>query len=210
MRGFFVTGIGTEVGKTIVSTLLVKALQGDYWKPISALAPGDESDGEFVARYNPHALIHPERFRFHAPQSPHVGATMEGIDITLEDFILPPLQKQFFIVEGAGGVFVPLNLHRKLCILDLIKYLSLPVIIVSRFYLGSINHTLLTLKALEGFGISISGVIFNGEVRESTVEAILSLGGVKNFFTLPEIKMPLTSLDVERFANTLREKISSW
>ncbi|SFI76717.1 dethiobiotin synthase [Myroides guanonis] len=165
----FVTGVGTGVGKTVVSSILVSKFKADYWKPIQA---GDLEDTDSMKVYrwtNNIFRIHKERYAFQRAASPHEAAAVEGIEIKLNDFEMPQIDNNL-IVEGAGGLFVPLN--DKEYMIDLIVHLQLEVILVIRDYLGVINHSLLSIKALELRGISIYSVVFNGEFNPYTVRAI--------------------------------------
>lgn len=177
MNQYFVTGIGTEIGKTILSAILTEALQADYWKPIQS-GDLDNSDSLKIQRWvsNPHTRIHPERFRLNTPLSPHASAAIDGVEIKVQDFQLPDTTRPL-IVEGAGGLMVPLN-HRE-TMLDLIQHLNLPVILVSRHYLGSINHTLLSLEVLRSRGIELAGLLYNGAENVASEKAIEALSGVK-------------------------------
>jgi dethiobiotin synthetase len=174
---YFVTGIGTEIGKTIVSAILTEALQADYWKPIQS-GDLDNSDSMKIQGWisNPSTHIHPERFRLNTPLSPHASAAIDGVEINVRDFQLPDTNRPL-IVEGAGGLMVPLN-HQE-TLLDLIQALNLPVILVSRHYLGSINHTLLSLEVLRSRGIRLAGLIYNGLENKASETAIETLSGAK-------------------------------
>ena len=174
---YFVTGIGTEIGKTIVSAILTEALHADYWKPIQS-GDLDNSDSLKIQHWvsNPHTRIHPERFRLNTPLSPHASAAIDGVEIKVQDFQLPDTSRPL-IVEGAGGLMVPLN-HQE-TMLDLIQHLNLPVILVSRHYLGSINHTLLSLEVLRSRGIVLAGLLYNGLENVASEKAIEALSGVK-------------------------------
>jgi dethiobiotin synthetase len=174
---YFVTGIGTEIGKTVVAATLVEALQADYWKPIQS-GDLDNSDSLKIQRWvsNPHTRIHPERFRLNTPLSPHASAAIDGVEIKVQDFQLPDTDRPL-IVEGAGGLMVPLN-HQE-TMLDLMQNLGLPVILVVRHYLGSINHTLLSLEVLRSRGIVLAGLLYNGVVNVASEKAIEALSGVK-------------------------------
>jgi dethiobiotin synthetase len=174
---YFVTGIGTEIGKTVVSATLVEALQADYWKPIQS-GDLDYTDSMKVQSWisNTQTRIFPERFRLKTPLSPHAAAAIDGVEIKISDFQLPPTDRPL-IVEGAGGLMVPLN-HQE-TMLDLIKHLNLPVILVSRHYLGSINHTLLSLEVLRSRGIALAGLLYNGLENVASEQAIEALSGVK-------------------------------
>ncbi|HEY4326784.1 MAG TPA: dethiobiotin synthase [Mucilaginibacter sp.] len=156
----FITGIGTGIGKTVVSTVLVEKLKADYWKPVQS---GDleESDTMKVQGLvtNQKSQFHPEAYRLSQPFSPHKSAAIDGITIDPKKILLPETDN-FLIIEGAGGLMVPLN--DNFLIIDLIKQLKAEVILVSQNYLGSINHTLLSIYALNQHKISIKGIIFNG------------------------------------------------
>lgn len=157
---YFVTGIGTGIGKTVVSAILTEKLKADYWKPIQS-GDLDISDSLFIKHLisNPETVIHPERYRLGHPLSPHLSAKLDGVEINLEALEAPATDNNL-IIEGAGGLMVPLN--AKALILDLIKKLNAQVIVVSQNYLGSINHTLLTLEVLKANRINVKGLIFNG------------------------------------------------
>lgn len=172
----FITGISTDVGKTIASAIIVEALEADYWKPIQA---GDlnTSDSHKIKSFisNEKTVIHPNSYQLNTPASPHLAAELDGITIDLKS-ILTPVTKNHLVIEGAGGIFVPLN--DKDCVIDLIQP-DYKVIIVSRHYLGSINHTLLTIEALQHRKIKIAGIIFNGEENQSSEAIILKKTGIK-------------------------------
>lgn len=167
-KKIFITGIGTDVGKTIASAIVVEALEADYFKPIQA---GDlsHSDTHKVKELvsNKVSLFHKNSYALETPMSPHAAAEIDGITIETAKIKLPKT-KNHLVIEGAGGLLVPVN--DKETILDLIKP-NYKVIVVSRHYLGSINHSLLTIKLLESKGIDVA-VIFNGDRHKST-EAII-------------------------------------
>jgi dethiobiotin synthetase len=167
----FVTGIGTDVGKTVASTILTQALEADYWKPIQA-GDLDNSDSHKVKSQisNPKSQIFENSYKLNTPASPHLAAAIDGITIDLKK-IIEPKTKNHLVIEGAGGVLVPLN--KEDCIIDLIQK-DYKVIIVSRHYLGSINHTLLTFEALKSRKIEVSGIILSGDENKATEEIILS------------------------------------
>lgn len=172
----FITGIGTDVGKTIVSAIVTEALEADYWKPIQA---GDleNSDSHKIKSFlsNKKTVIHPNSYALNTPASPHLAAEIDGITIDLNQ-ITEPETANHLVVEGAGGVFVPLN--SKDCVIDLVQP-EYKVIVVSRHYLGSINHTLLTIEALQNRKITIAGIIFSGDENKATEEIILTKSGLK-------------------------------
>ncbi|MFN7117775.1 MAG: dethiobiotin synthase [Saprospiraceae bacterium] len=175
-KGIFITGIGTDVGKTVIAAILTEALQADYWKPIQS-GDLDNSDSMKIQRWisNARTRIHPETYRLHTPMSPHAAAEIDGIRIELPNIKLPNTQN-FLVVEGAGGLLVPLN--DKDYIIDLIQHVKLPVLLISRHYLGSINHTLLSIEALQHRNIPIAGIIFNGDEHPTTESIIQQRSGV--------------------------------
>lgn len=172
----FVTGIGTDVGKTIASSIITESLEADYWKPIQA-GDLDNSDSHKIQRYisNDKTVIHPNSYKLNTPASPHYAAELDGVVIDLNK-IVEPQTKNHLVVEGAGGVFVPIN--NTDCVIDLIRP-DYKVIVVSRHYLGSINHTLLTVEALQNRKIKVAGIIFSGEENKATESIILSKTGIK-------------------------------
>ncbi len=163
---FFITGIGTEIGKTVVSAVVTEYLQADYWKPVQSgdLHWTDTMKVQSLTS-NSKSVFHPERHRLSAPLSPHASAALDGVQINLSDFTLPQTSNHL-VVEGAGGLMVPLNDQDVM--LDLIQQLQIPVILVSRNYLGSINHTMLSLEALAHRQITVAGIVFNGESNPAT------------------------------------------
>ena len=173
----FITGIGTDVGKTIASAIITESLQADYWKPIQA-GDIDNSDSHKIQSYlsNSKTKIHPNSYLLKTPASPHLAASLDGINIESKN-IIEPKTKNNLVIEGAGGIFVPINDSET--IVDLIKK-EYKVIVVSRHYLGSINHTLLTIEALQNRKINIAGIIFNGNENKSSEEIILSKTGLKS------------------------------
>ncbi|MEL6659591.1 MAG: dethiobiotin synthase [Bacteroidota bacterium] len=205
-KQFFVSGISTEVGKTVCSAILVSALQADYWKPVQS---GDlhQTDSMRVASWNGTSLsdsrFHPETYRLTEPMSPHASAAIDGVHIHLSDFQLPET-KAPMIIEGAGGLLVPLN--SKDTILDLMAQLQLPVILVSRNYLGSINHTLLSIAQLRQREIPIAGLVFNGPVTPTTESVIEQMTQIPVLFRIPEldhVSLPA----IQELAQRLRPQI---
>ena len=167
----FITGISTDVGKTIASAIIVEALQADYWKPIQA---GDleHSDTHKVQSLvsNTQSHFHSNSYALQTPASPHLAAAIDGITITMNQ-IQEPKTTNHLVVEGAGGILVPLNDTQS--VVDLIQP-DYKVIVVSRHYLGSINHTLLTIEALQNRKIQVAGIIFSGDENTSSESIILS------------------------------------
>ena len=176
MKKLFITGISTDVGKTIASTIITEALEADYWKPIQA-GDLDNSDSHFIKSKitNQKSKIFPNAYQFYTPASPHFAAELDGITIDLKN-IIEPKTTNHLVIEGAGGVFVPLN--NTDVVIDLIQP-DYKVIVVSRHYLGSINHTLLTIEALKSRKINIAGIIFNGDANKATETIILHKTGLK-------------------------------
>lgn len=183
-RKYFVTGIGTGIGKTIASAILTEHLNADYWKPIQS-GDLDQSDSLKTESLilNIHTKIHPESYRLTQPFSPHASARLDGIEINLEQIKLPQTDRPL-IIEGAGGLMVPLNDRQVL--LDLIKRLDLPVIVISQNYLGSINHTLLTIDVLKQHQVKIEGILFNGPANEESECFILNYTNVRCLGKIPQ------------------------
>ena len=174
-KQFFIAGTDTEIGKTVVSAMMMSNLDATYWKPIqSGLA--DETDTEFVKRVSEvdESRIIPERWTLTAPMSPHASADIDGVSISLEDFEVPEYSTRHLIVEGAGGLVVPINWEHT--VLDLIEKLQLPVLLVARSGLGTLNHTLLSLKALRDRGIYVFAVILSGDYHNSNRETLRHFG----------------------------------
>jgi dethiobiotin synthetase len=173
---YFITGIGTNVGKTIASAIVTEALQAHYWKPVQA---GDlhQTDTHTVKALisNTKTVFYPETYRLNTPASPHAAAKIDGIEIKLSDFKLPPSPNNL-VIEGAGGLMVPLNNTN--LVIDLIAQLNVEVILVSQNYLGSINHTLLSIELLKSRNIPVKGIIFNGEPVPETENFILNHSGL--------------------------------
>ena len=179
---FAVTGIGTDVGKTVVSAILAESLQANYWKPVQA-GDLDNSDSTKVERYTSNVNLLPEKFKLTEPMSPHAAARIDGVQIAKEDLNLPAVSGNL-IVEGAGGLLVPFN-DDGLLFADLLEYWGLPTIVVSRHYLGSINHTLLTMETLKKRGVEVAGIIFVGDENSETEQIIKSVTGVKVLGRIP-------------------------
>jgi dethiobiotin synthetase len=184
-KPLFVTGIGTDIGKTLISAILVEKLKCDYWKPIQS-GELDNSDTMKVQRLitNSISVFHPESYRLTQSYSPHKSAALDGIEIDEKSIIAPKGNNQL-LIEGAGGLMVPLNNHA--LVIDLIKQLNAEVILVSQNYLGSINHTLLSIEALKQRSIPVKGVVFNGEENTSTEDYITIYTQVKHLGRVPAL-----------------------
>lgn len=174
---YFVTGIGTDVGKTVVASVLVEALRADYWKPVQS---GDlhHTDTDKVRNLvtNSQSVFHPSAYKLQTPMSPHAAAKLDGVQIELQS-IKRPQTSNTLVIEGAGGLLVPLNDTHT--ITDLIQPDD-RIILVSRNYLGSINHTLLSVAYLKQRGFNQISIIFNGEAVPSTESVILKMSGIKS------------------------------
>ncbi len=173
---FFVTGIGTGVGKTLVSAVMTEALQCDYWKPIQS-GGLENTDTDLVRSLvcNPVSVFHPESYRLKTPASPHYAAALEGEEIEIEKIQLPQTNHRL-LIEGAGGLLVPIS--PELVMYDLIEYFHLPVVVVVRNYLGSINHALLTLQFLDTQGVRVLGIVFSGNNYNDNEQIIEHFSGL--------------------------------
>ncbi len=203
MQHIFITGIGTEVGKTVIASIITEALEADYWKPIQA-GDLDQSDTLKVKELisNHRTSFHPESYALQHAMSPHAAADLENITID-KTKIKRPITENYLIIEGAGGIMVPINQHE--LILDLIRPED-KVIVVSQNYLGSINHTLTTLSVLKQYGLKKIGIIFNGEENKTTREIILKMSKI------PEIAYikPLPIIDqnaISKEARRIKESL---
>ena len=200
-KRYVVTGIGTDVGKTVVSAIIAQALEADYWKPIQS-GELENSDSNKIDRLTDEKVhILPERYRLTEPMSPHASAAIDGIELQLSELTLPETNRNL-LVEGAGGLMVPINETDLL--IDAFKMWNLPVIIVSRHYVGSINHTLLTIEALQNRGIAIKGLVFVGDENPATESFILNHSNVP-FLTRIPIANEVTADFVQEQASKLKE-----
>ncbi|RVU00627.1 dethiobiotin synthase [Mucilaginibacter limnophilus] len=183
-KPIFITGIGTGIGKTIVSAVLVEKLKADYWKPVQS-GDLDDSDTLKVKALvsNPISVFHSETYKLTQPYSPHKSADIDGITIDPDKFRLPQTTNQL-LIEGAGGLMVPLN--DSFLMIDLIKRLSARVVLVSQNYLGSINHTLLSVAVLKQYDIPLEGIIFNGANDVYSEKYIFKYTGAKLLGRVPD------------------------
>lgn len=186
-KGVFVTGIGTGVGKTVVSALLCRQSKADYWKPIQA---GDleNTDSKKVGEWTSdlRVTIHQEQYRLLEARSPHIAAKMEGITMNPEKFRLPETPNPI-VVEGAGGILVPINEDGN-TMADLIRKFDLPIVLVSSYYLGSINHTLLSINCIKHLGFNLKAVVFTGEEAPGSKSVILAACSGTEVYEVPEIQ----------------------
>ncbi len=181
MKGVFVTGTGTEVGKTVVAAVLTKALGADYWKPIQTGL--EEADDSAEVKRLTGARTHRPGCELQAPLSPHEAARLENVTIQIQNLRPPATDGRALVVEGAGGVLVPIN--DKIMMIDLIARLGLPVVLVTLSGLGAINHTLLSLEAMRARGLPILGVVMNGPANPANRLAIEIYGQVSVLAEIP-------------------------
>ena len=208
---YFVTGIHTDAGKTVTSAFLQRALDADYWKPIQA-GDLDFGDTDRVKAWtgSPADRFHPVRHALKTPASPHYAARLDGVELELGDFELPETNGRKLIVEGAGGLLVPINEDETVA--DMIVRLGLPVILVSRHYLGSINHTLLSIQLVQSLNIPLAGVIYSGGDSPETVRIIGEQTGIRPLVELPELEtVDKAGIDflVENYGAQLRSALSA-
>ncbi|WP_274474817.1 dethiobiotin synthase [Mangrovimonas aestuarii] len=203
-KKYFITGISTDVGKTVAAAIVTEALEADYWKPVQA-GELDNSDSHKIKKYisNEKTVIHDNSYALETPMSPHAAAHIDGVTIDVKN-IKEPKTKNHLVVEGAGGLLVPLN--DKETVLDIIKP-EYKVIVVSRHYLGSINHTLLTVKLLQEKGFDVS-IIYSGDEHPSTEAIIKNMTGVSVIGRIEE--EPYFDANViKEYADRFRENLES-
>lgn len=195
---YFVTAIGTDSGKTLISAALALALDADYWKPIQA---GYPTDSEAIKELTAGAIrIHKEAFVLKTPASPHYAATVDNINIQLSDFNIPESQNTI-VIEGAGGCLVPINNSE--FVIELAKQFKTEVILISNNYLGSINHTLLTLEYLHKNSFNVKAIIFNGPKNQATEDIIMQNSKAPCFFNVPELEA-VTADNVAKLAKQFK------
>jgi len=205
MSSFFITGTDTGVGKTLISAILTIALNASYWKPIQCGTQEGLTDREWVQKLTGFSdeRFFPSAYFLKAPLSPDQAAKQEEMTVHVDGCIVPICSKKM-IVEGAGGIYVPLN-DRQLS-LDLIKKLAFPVIIVARGTLGTINHTLLTIEGLRHHHIPIHGIVFTGQLNGDNQKAIEHWGQVRTLFHVPFFET-INSENIRHFAKSLTASI---
>lgn len=182
---FVVSGTDTGIGKTIFSAALTHALQAYYWKPVQS-GLDEETDSEVVERLGgvSRARILPEAYRLKMPASPHLSARLESVTIDPERLI-PPETDGPLVIEGAGGLLVPLT--DKLLFADIFARWRIPLILCARTSLGTINHTLLSLEALRQRAIPVHGVVFIGDENRENQRIIADIGGVRSLGRMPHL-----------------------
>jgi len=195
---YFVTGIDTDSGKTLVSAILCKALGYDYWKPIQA---GSLKDSDTVKQLVHDVTIHPETYLLKTPASPHAAAKIDGLTINLEKISLPTSTKGL-IIEGAGGCLVPVNDSD--FVIDLSPKFKAEIILVADLYLGSINHTLLTVHLLRTRKYRVKGIIFNGEPNPESERIILHHSKYPCLLKIIK-EQAITQETINKYATLLKE-----
>lgn len=179
---YFITAIGTDSGKTLVSAVVTQMLGCGYWKPIQAGFPRDtETVQSLVSNNGCHFLE--EQFLLNTPASPHYAADVDGVKINASNISLP--SENQLVIEGAGGLLVPINHHETIA--DFIPRMNAETVLVSNLYLGSINHTLLTVEELKRRDIKIKGIILNGEPNPASEDIILKTSGYKCLLKIPQL-----------------------
>jgi dethiobiotin synthetase len=196
VRRFVVTGTDTGLGKTVFAAALTTALQGIYWKPVQA-GLNTESDGEVVARLSDRPVLQ-EIYRFRLPASPHKAAAAEGISIDPSKLVLPAPDMPL-IVEGAGGLMVPLT--EDTLFIDIFARWNVPLILCARTSLGTINHTLLSLDAIRARNIPLLGVAFIGEANEDSQRIIAKFSGAKILGRLAQVALLNREILASAFAD---------
>ena len=200
-----VAGIGTEIGKTVASAVLVESLRADYWKPVQS-GELDNSDTATVRRLisNPASVFHPEAYRLTQPLSPHAAAAYDGKQIRLDNLLRIPKTTNALVIELAGGLLVPLNDHD--LSIDFVRQSALPVVLVSRNYLGSINHTLLSVEACRTRSIPILGILFMGDSVPATETFILNYTGLPCIGRIGQ-EPTLTKEVIQTYATTVSPRL---
>lgn len=205
MSKIMISGIGTKVGKTVVSAILTTLFEGDYWKPVQSGNENNSDTGimKHLIDGAKHRLFDPA-YSFEARVAPHHAARLENASIN-PDLIIPPATTRPLIIESVGGILVPLN--SSTTSLDLFKTWGCQWIVVSRHYLGSINHTLLTIETLKKHNVSIAGIIFNGKPDPDTESAILEISKIPFLARLlPE--MIIDPETIQRYAKQWKPQLS--
>jgi dethiobiotin synthetase len=204
MTNYFITGIGTDVGKTVAAAIVTAALDADYWKPIQSGLT--ETDRATVQNLLPDhtGRFHPEAYRLKTPMSPHKAAEIDGVTIDLAHVVRPQTSRNL-VVEGAGGILVPINNEQTIA--DLIDPLD-KIILVSSGYLGSINHTLLSIAYLKSCGLECSGIIYNHVDLGGTIDIIEKMSGVPTIGQIEKYE-EITPALVQKYAALFKQKLES-
>lgn len=205
MRKIFVTGIGTDVGKTVVSSILVEALQADYWKPVQT-GSYFSTDASKVQKYISNSItkVHPESYVLKQYMSPHAAAELEGVQIELSQITMPSSENKVMIIEGAGGIMVPINENE--FIIDIIRKFDCETVLVIQNYLGSINHSMLSIDALKYRNIKLLGIVFNGPPHKLSEDIIMKYADVPcigRIYKESVINAEVITRYAQQFASTL-------
>lgn len=195
---YFVTAIGTDSGKTLASSIITEFLQADYWKPVQSGNPRDTETVKSLIT-NTNSNFYKEKYLLNTPASPHASAKTDGVQIDLNS-IVPPITNRDLVVEGAGGVLVPLNDRDN--VIDIAEKFGAIIILVSNLYLGSINHTLLTVEYLKKRNLKVKGIIFNGESNPESERIILLRSGFKKLLHIKK-EQEITKEVVQKYAKEL-------
>jgi dethiobiotin synthetase len=196
LDNFFLTGIGTDVGKTVTSAVLCNKLDLNYWKPVQA-GGEDDSDTNFISKVLDKKQIIPEGIYLNTPCSPHEAAEIDGVFVDIDNYP-PPKTNKTLLIEGAGGLMVPIN-NKGVTYIDYVKKYSLPTVLVIRHYLGSINHSMLSIKTILDENIELLGIIYSGKENAQSEKIIAT--------KFPEVKVLLR---IPEFENNLVEEIKNF
>lgn len=200
----FISAISTDSGKSIVSAIMTEALEADYWKPVQA---GFPTDTETVHQLLPTKKEKiKEAYLLQHPMSPHASAKREGIKATLSNIHLPNQSLEHLVIEGAGGLMVPINDEEM--VIDIAEKFNLPIVLVSNTYLGSINHSLLSIREIQRRNLNLIGIIFNGERNEDTEDVILKHAKVPCLLQLPKLE-EVNKEAILYYASILKENLVS-
>lgn len=202
-RNYFVSGIGTDVGKTVASAILCKALNAAYWKPVQSGTLVGSDKNTIRELCGEEQLIFDECYALKEPLSPHTAARIEGITIDVKRLVIPQHHGNL-IIEGAGGLMVPIT--REMLYHEWVRANNVPVILISRHYLGSLNHTMLSLELLKMIGVEIVGVLFVGKDNDNNETLICERYQVRNLGNIPEVSI-VNSTFVQIYADEL---INNW
>lgn len=200
---YFITAIGTDSGKSLFSAIICEALEADYWKPIQA---GYPRDTDYVGGLlsNLKSDLIPEKYVLNTPASPHYAAEVDKVKLEVTDFDIPKTDNDNLIIEGAGGVLVPIN--KTEFVVDFPQYWRMQVILVANLYLGSINHTLLTINELKRRGVEVKGIIFNGPANPSSEAIILKHSGYPCLLRIKDEK-EINHAVVRKYADELKKNL---
>jgi len=200
-KGFFVTAIHTDSGKTLASAILVDALKAHYWKPIQCGLPTDTD--QLKTWFGNELNCYPEKYFLQTPASPHFAAFKEGLEIKLDDFHLPETNGNPIIVEGAGGILVPIS--DSVFIADLIEELKLPIILVINHYLGALNHGSLTIREIQRRGLKFYGIIFNGMDFQNAESVLLKQADCPCILRIPKMEK-VTRNEIHQLSKSIEWK----